>query len=303
MDTGIQLDTFALFPQETSDESIQVQLHDIKEIALKVESQASTLIADKTEIERLISFIDLTTLSGNDTRARVENLVEQALSPVLSAPYLSCAAVCVYPARVRDAVLHVKRLGKKLRLNIASVAGGFPSGQYLLLTRQLEIYLAVKDGANEIDSVINRAAALEQNWELVYDEVKQMKRACGMALLKMILATGELENNENIYKASFVSMLAGADFIKTSTGKEAINATLPSAIVMCKAIFRFYQITGKKVGLKVAGGVRTVPDALNYRLVVENILGSEWLTPELFRIGASNLLDNIVKALSLNNNC
>jgi len=286
-----------VFAQETEESILHLRLQGVEDIVSKIKADSCSLLNDKVELERLVTFIDLTTLNGNDMRSHIECIVERALSPIPSIPHLCCAAVCVYPARILDAVLHLKRLGKKLTLNIASVAGGFPSGQYLLITRQLEIHLAVKDGANEIDAVINRAAALEQNWEMVFDEVKQMKRASMSACLKIILATGELVSGENIYRASFASMLAGADFIKTSTGKELTNATLYAAVVMCKAILRYFQISGRKVGFKPAGGIQTVADALQYRYAVELILGSEWLTPTLFRIGASRLLDCLVEEL------
>jgi len=278
-------------------ETVGVNFDDINQIASKF--REPFLLADPINYkEVLIPLIDLTTLSGDDTRDRVEKLADRALTPVSSKISLKCAAVCVYPARVADVVKHLLVGGIRVgwHLHVASVAGGFPSGQYLLETRLLEIRLAVRDGANEIDTVINRAAALIGDWGLVFDEVRQMRLAAGAAHLKVILATGELGSYENIYKASWASMLAGADFIKTSTGKEAVNATLESAAVMCKAIHNYHAATGKRVGFKVAGGVRTKEDAFRYYFLVRELLGEEWLKPELFRIGASGLLDDILAA-------
>jgi deoxyribose-phosphate aldolase len=282
---------FEVFAKEVE----QVAFPKLEQTVADIKSKIPSLRSSKEELRKLVTYIDLTTLSGDDTRSRVEALVDKALAPTSSQPDLRCGAVCVYPARVADVTRHLKQLNKQL--NVASVAGGFPSGQYLLITRLLEIQLAVKDGATEIDTVINRAAALDGDWELVYDELKQMKRACDDAHLKTILATGELKNNENIYKASFAAMLSGSDFIKTSTGKETVNATLEVAYVMCLAIRRYFELTGRRVGFKPAGGLRTIEDALGYRILIEEVLGKEWLTPELFRIGASSLLDVIVKEL------
>lgn len=180
---------------------------------------------------------------------------------------------------------------------VASVAGGFPSGQYLNKSKLVEIEGCVEDGATEIDTVISRGEALDGNWKFIFDELVEQKKACKNAHLKVILATGELQNDQNIYKASWAAMLAGADFIKTSTGKETVNATLEVAHVMLKAIDAFHKLTGKKIGFKPAGGIKTVDEALEFVALVKTILGDEWLNPELFRIGASSLLDNVVKAL------
>ncbi|VDM91559.1 unnamed protein product, partial [Litomosoides sigmodontis] len=176
-------------------------------------------------------------------------------------------------------------------------AAGFPSGQYRMESKILEVKLALEDGANEIDVVISRDAAVEQDWKRVYDEVAALKACCGSNCMKTILATGELQNHGNIYRASWAAMFAGSDFIKTSTGKEKVNATYEATYVMCHAIKQFYSLTGKKVGFKAAGGIRSTAEALAYQAMVEEILGVEWLEPNLFRIGASSLLDDIIKEL------
>ncbi|VDM48409.1 unnamed protein product [Toxocara canis] len=304
-------------------ESHKVDANVVAAEAKKFNDKAKELLTDKAELKKLIGHIDLTTLSGDDTRRRVEALIEKALRPLSKEPDVRCAAVCIYPARVADAKNYV--MNKSEKMNIACVAAGFPSGQYRLESRVLEVKLAVEDGADEIDIVINRAAALEQDWKCVHDEVAAFKAACGKAHMKTILATGELQSYENIYRASWAAMLAGSDFIKTSTGKESVNATPEVAYVMCTAIKRYFDLTGsvgesggsaltvlalsyriseliirisgRRVGFKPAGGLKTPLDALVYRVLVEEVLGNEWLTPQLFRFGASSLLDNVIKAL------
>ncbi|CAJ0607069.1 unnamed protein product [Cylicocyclus nassatus] len=271
---------------------------DTQEIAsatARYEKEAETLLKDKAEVKKVIGYIDLTTLAGDDTRGRVVALVDRALNPIPEDSSVTCGAVCVYPQRVADAVKHLAE--KKKSLSVASVAAGFPSGQYHLQSKILEVQLTVADGANEIDIVISRAAALEDDWKTVYNEVAALKGACGNAHMKTILATGELKTLANVYKASWASILAGSDFIKTSTGKESTNATLEVAYVMCSAIKRWYELTGKQVGFKPAGGIKTPKEALAYVALVKDILGDSWLTPKLFRIGASSLLDNCLKAL------
>ncbi|RCN34025.1 deoxyribose-phosphate aldolase [Ancylostoma caninum] len=271
---------------------------DTQEIAsatARYEKEAAQLVKDKAQVKKVIGYIDLTTLAGDDTKGRVVALVDRALNPVPSDPSVRCAAVCVYPQRVADVSKHLA--AKKKTFNVASVAAGFPSGQYHLQSKLLEVQLTVADGATEIDIVISRAAALEDDWKTVYNEVAALKSACGNAHMKTILATGELKTLANVYKASWASILAGSDFIKTSTGKESTNATLEVAYVMCAAIKRWHELTGKKVGFKPAGGIKTPQEALAYVALIKEVLGEAWLTPELFRIGASSLLDNCLKAL------
>ncbi|KAI6226181.1 2-deoxy-D-ribose 5-phosphate aldolase [Aphelenchoides fujianensis] len=268
------------------------------EILTHAEERARALVDQKDELKRLVQCIDLTTLAGDDTRARVEQLVDRAVRPIDLEPGVQCGAVCVYPARVADVVRRLKSLPNSQNVHVTSVVGGFPSGQYHLESRLLEAKLAVQDGANELDTVINRAAALDGDWETVQHEVAEFKRVAGSAHLKVILAVGELKTDENIHRASVAAIEGGADFIKTSTGKEVVNATLRSALIMCRAIKHHFEQTGRRVGFKPAGGIKTVEEAMGYRALAEDVLGSEWVNPELFRIGASSLLDAVVAKLS-----
>jgi len=254
---------------------------------------------------RITACIDLTTLSGDDTPSNVQRLCYKANHPIdqdlltaigLQELGLTCAAVCVYPNRVSDCVNYLKLAGAS-NIPIASVATGFPAGQTPLHTRLGEIEHAVSSGASEIDIVINRCYALSGNWEAVYDEVRAMKQACGNAHMKTILATGELGSLLNVYKASMVCMMAGADFIKTSTGKEGVNAILPVALVMVRAIREYHHRTGLKVGFKPAGGIRSAKDALMWMILMKEELGDDWTKPDLFRIGASALLLDIERQI------
>jgi len=254
---------------------------------------------------RITACIDLTTLSGDDTPSNVQRLCYKAKQPIrqdllttlgLQDLGLTCGAVCVYPNRVSDCVKYLKLAGAS-HIPIASVATGFPAGQTPLHTRLEEIKYAVSSGASEIDIVINRCHALTGNWKGVYDEVRAMKDACGNAHMKAILATGELGSLTNIYKASMVCMMAGADFIKTSTGKEGVNAILPVALVMVRAIREYHLRTGIKVGFKPAGGIRSAKDALMWMILMKEELGDDWTKPDLFRIGASALLVDIERQI------
>lgn len=253
---------------------------------------------------RAVTCIDLTTLSGDDTNANVQRLCHKAARPVrhdiikalgMEEAGITCGAVCVYPGRVEGAVNTLKKIGAEIP--VAAVATGFPSGQYHLKTRLEEIRLTVADGASEIDIVINREMALTGNWQGLYEELKAMREACGNAHLKAILAVGELGSLTNVYKASLVAMMAGADFIKTSTGKEGVNAILPVGVVMCRAIREYHQHTGYMVGFKPAGGIRTAKDALVWLILIKEELGNDWLNNHMFRIGASGLLADIERQL------
>ncbi|XP_051856190.1 deoxyribose-phosphate aldolase isoform X1 [Antechinus flavipes] len=253
---------------------------------------------------KAVTFIDLTTLSGDDTSSNVQRLCYKAKYPIredllkalnMQDKGITTAAVCVYPARVRDAVQALKDAG--CDIPVASVATGFPAGQTHLKTRLDEITLAVEDGAKEIDVVINRSLVLTGQWKALYDEICQFRKACGDAHLKTILATGELGSLTNVYRASMIAMMAGSDFIKTSTGKETVNATFPVAVVMVRAIRDFYRKTGKKIGFKPAGGIRTAKDSLAWLSLIKEELGDDWLKPELFRIGASTLLSDIERQI------
>uniref|UniRef100_A0A8K9XEQ8 Deoxyribose-phosphate aldolase n=1 Tax=Oncorhynchus mykiss TaxID=8022 RepID=A0A8K9XEQ8_ONCMY len=249
---------------------------------------------------RAVTCIDLTTLAGDDTPGNVHRLCMKATQPVrydllksmdMQDKGVTTAAVCVYPSRVADAVKSLKAANSSLP--VASVATGFPAGQTSLKTRLEEVRMAVEDGAMEIDIVINRTLALTGQWEAMYEEVCQFREACGEAHMKSILAIGELGTYTNVYKASLVAMMAGSDFIKTSTGKESVNATYPVAIVMVRAIRDYFLKTGHKVGFKPAGGIRTAKESLVWLTLMKEELGDEWLSPRLFRLGASSLLADI----------
>lgn len=251
---------------------------------------------------RALQCIDLTTLAGDDTDCNVSRLCAKARSPVhgktldalgIAGEGITVGAVCVYPNMVKKAVACLQGSG----IPVASVATGFPAGMTPLSTRLEEIRLAVADGAGEIDIVINRPMVLMQQWEALYDEVKQMKQACGKAHLKTILATGELPTYKHVYQASIVCMMAGADFIKTSTGKEGVNATLPVSLVMVRAIRDYQDRTGVKVGYKPAGGIRSAKQTLQYLALMMEELGEEWTHNDLFRFGASSLLGDIERQL------
>lgn len=252
---------------------------------------------------KALSCIDLTTLAGDDTPHRVARLCAKARQPLrddlvaglgLQAAAPTVAAVCVYPTMVASAVAALRGSG----IPVASVAAGFPAGLTPLPQRLAEIRYAVAEGAAEIDIVITRAHVFSQDWAALFDEIAQMRAACGDAHLKTILATGDLKTLRNVYKASMVAMMAGADVIKTSTGKEDVNATLPVSLVMCRAIRDYFEASGGvQIGFKPAGGIRTAKDALNWLTLMNEELGRPWLAPALFRIGASALLGDIERQL------
>jgi deoxyribose-phosphate aldolase len=260
---------------------------------VKKEWQAAWLL-------KAITCIDLTTLSGDDTEGKVQRLCAKAKSPVraelleaLGVSDITVGAVCVYPTMVAHAV----RALSGTNIPVASVAAGFPTGLMPMTQRLEEIRYAVDQGAAEIDIVITRELVLTGRWEELFDEVAACKDACGRAHLKVILATGELATLRNVARASMVAQLAGADFIKTSTGKEAVNATLPVTLTMVRCIRNYYEATGRKVGFKPAGGIRSAKDALAWQILMKEELGRDWLEPELFRIGASGLLTDIERQL------
>ncbi len=249
---------------------------------------------------KAISLIDLTTLSGDDTWGRVERLCAKARQPVapwmlerLGMQGLTVGAVCVYHDMVETAVRALEGSG----IPVAAVSTGFPAGLSPLHLRLAEITESVKAGAQEIDIVISRRHALTGNWQALYDEMRAMREACGPAHVKAILATGELGTLRNVARASLVCMMAGADFIKTSTGKEPVNATLPVTLTMIRAIRDYQDRTGVKVGYKPAGGISKAKDALLYLALMKDELGLPWLQPDLFRFGASSLLGDIERQL------
>jgi deoxyribose-phosphate aldolase len=252
-----------------------------------------------------LSMCDLTTLEGADTPGKVLQMCQKARYPVppdlieghlrkkgwASVP--SVAAVCVYPSMVPVAVKALKGTD----IQIASVATAFPSGQAPLEVKIEDTRFAVEQGATEIDMVINRGAFLSGRYQQVYDEIVEIKRACGDAHLKVILETGELGSYDRVRLASEIAMEAGGDFIKTSTGKVTPAATLPVTLVMLQAIADYHKRTGKKIGMKPAGGIRTAKQAIQYLVMVNETLGPEWLTPSMFRFGASALVNDLLKQI------
>ena len=235
-----------------------------------------------------IAMIDLTTLEGQDTPGKVRAMCAKARQPGLGAPPV--AAVCVYPDLVPAAVAGVA--GSTVR--VASVAAAFPSGRAALEVKLADVKSAVAAGADEVDMVIDRGAFLTGRYASVYEEITAVRAACGDAHLKVILETGELVTLDNVRRASWLAMLAGADFIKTSTGKVAPAATLPVTLVMLEAVRDFLASGGQRVGVKAAGGIRTAKDAIRYLVLVNETAGEEWLDPRYFRIGASSLLNDLL---------
>lgn len=262
---------------------------------VKKEWQAAWLL-------RAITTIDLTTLSGDDTPGTVRRLCAKARQPLrpelmqalgIAGRPITTGAVCVYHEMVPTAVEALKGTG----IPVAAVSTGFPAGLNPHALKLKEIEASVAAGAAEIDIVISRHHVLTGNWKALYDEVKDFRAACGPAHMKAILAVGELGTLKNVMRASMVCMQAGSDFIKTSTGKESVNATLPNSLVMVRAIREFYEQTGYKVGFKPAGGIRTAKQALDWLILMKEELGEEWMQPHLFRIGASALLNDIERQL------
>lgn len=256
-------------------------------------SQPSKYFSTQEDMLRFaLSILDLTTLEGSDTTAKVEKLCKQAVS-YKAKGLPNVAAICVYPVFARQ----VKEFLTGSGVATACVAGAFPSGQSPIEVKLAEVKYAVDEGADEIDMVISRGKFLEGNYIEVFGEVNAIKDACGNAHLKVILETGELLAHDKIYDASILAMKAGGDFVKTSTGKISPAATPQAAFMMLTAIRDYHQSTGKKVGFKAAGGVSTPEQAMVYLRLVEHILGSEWLSPKLFRIGASRLADGLAEVI------
>nr|WP_298682030.1 deoxyribose-phosphate aldolase [uncultured Dongia sp.] len=262
---------------------------------VKKDAQAAWLL-------KAITCIDLTTLNGDDTVARVQRLCAKAKSPVradilealgMADRGLTTGAICVYHRFVATAVEALAGSG----IPVAAVSTGFPAGLVPHDIKLKEIEASVKDGAQEIDIVITREHVLTGNWQALYDEMRDFRAACGDAHVKAILATGDIKTMRNVARASLVCMMAGADFIKTSTGKEGVNATLLVTLIMIRMIREYQERTGFKVGYKPAGGISAAKDVLNYQFLMKEELGREWLEPNLFRIGASSLLADIERQL------
>ncbi len=312
--TATKLDTAAaLLPQvhEPRNPGTELDLDLVRAIQANtsaIERRASTLPGRRSVkkeyqaawLLRAITMIDLTTLAGDDTAGRVRRLCAKAVHPVrqdileaLGMPPVTTGAVCVYHDMVETAVDALKGTG----IPVAAVSTGFPAGLSPFRLRVAEIEESVKAGAREIDIVISRRHVLTGNWQALYDEMKTFRAACGEAHVKAILATGELGTLRNVARASWVCMMAGADFIKTSTGKESVNATLPVSLVMTRAIRSYHEMTGYRVGYKPAGGISKAKDAVTYLTLIKDELGDRWLRPDLFRFGASSLLGDIERQL------
>jgi len=289
---------------------VLIERHPIDMVMAEERAQSFTKRSIKKDsklaaLYRCIEMMDLTTLEGSDTEGRVRQLCAKAVHPMPSLllepfqknprfrPVPSTAAVCVYPNMVPTAVEALQGSG----VQVASVATSFPSGQVPLKEKLEDVRVAVSFGASEIDMVINRGAFLSGRYQKVFDEILATKEACGDAHLKVILETGELGSLDRVRLASDIAMEAGADFIKTSTGKIQPAATMPVTLVMLQAIADFRQKTGKKIGMKPAGGIRTAKSALHYLVMVKETLGPEWLTPQMFRFGASALLNDVLKQI------
>jgi deoxyribose-phosphate aldolase len=263
--------------------------------SVKKDAQAAWLL-------KAVTCIDLTTLSGDDTAARVRRLCAKAKRPIredileklgFAERTIHTGAICVYHRFVATAVEALEGSG----IPVAAVSTGFPAGLIPHDLKLKEIEASVKDGAQEIDIVITREHVLTGNWRALYDEMRDFRAACGDAHVKAILATGDIKTLRNVAKASMICMMAGADFIKTSTGKEAVNATLLVTLTMVRMIRDFQERTGFKIGYKPAGGVSSAKDVLNYQILMKEELGRKWLEPDLFRVGASSLLADIERQL------
>lgn len=297
----------------TPNRGIPLNLDWVKEVRINtsaVERRAQTLVTRRTVkkdwqaawLLRAISCMDLTTLSGDDTDERVRRLCAKARQPIqheiverlgIETLHLKVAAVCVYHNFVETAV----RALEGSNVAIAAVSTGFPAGLSPLGERIAEIRRSVEAGATEIDVVITRSHVFGGKWQELYNEIATFKSACGNAHMKVILATGDLLTLRNVARASVVAMMAGADFIKTSTGKEAVNATLPVSLVMTRAIRDYRHETGMAVGFKAAGGIRTAKQSLEWLSLMKEELGTSWLTAKLFRFGASSMLGDIERQL------
>lgn len=286
-------------PLEWSDVLESVYDSKIDSIGLneRVTSLATRSIKKDSKLQALnliVSMCDLTTLEGEDTEGKISQMAAKAIKPDPSDKSIpSAAAVCVYPSLVgpiKEKVMHSD-------VKVASVSSYFPSGQVPMESKLLDTKYAIDSGADEIDIVINRKAFLEGDYRKVYDEIVALKELCGDVHLKTIIEVGDLKTYENIRKASLISLAAGSDFIKTSTGKLSVGSSRQACYVMSKAVLDFYHMTGIKAGIKVAGGIRDAKDAIRYLVIVNEEMGVDWLSPDMFRFGASSLLDDVLKQI------
>ena len=293
---GLDLDLDWVLSTQANTSAIERRANNIgTRRSIKKQYQAAWLL-------KAITLIDLTTLSGDDTERRVERLCAKGKKPInenlalalgVNDLAITVGAICVYHEMVKTAVMALK----DSNIPVAAVSTGFPAGLSPLNLRIKEIRESVRAGAAEIDIVISRRHVLNRNWKALFKEVKSFKEACGESHMKAILATGELGTLRNVARASIVCMMAGADFIKTSTGKENINSTLPVTLTMLRQIRDYYEKTGYHVGYKPAGGISKAKDALIYLSLIKDELGDRWLYPDLFRFGASSLLGDIERQL------
>jgi deoxyribose-phosphate aldolase len=283
----------------TSDAALRQVLHGLPGVDQVGATERAAALATRSikkdaklrALDLAVSMVDLTTLEGADTPGKVRAMCAKARQPDLEPPPAPpVAAVCVYP----DLVSVAREAVAGSPVKVASVATAFPSGRASLAVKLADVEDAVRAGADEIDMVIDRGAFLAGRYGQVYAEMAAVRDACGNAHLKVILETGELVTLDNVARASWLAMMAGADFIKTSTGKVSPAATLPVALVMLAAVRDFEQATGRRIGVKVAGGIRTAKDAIRYLVLVNEVAGPAWLTPALFRIGASTLLNDLL---------
>ncbi|MEY4938499.1 MAG: hypothetical protein RIQ93_234 [Verrucomicrobiota bacterium] len=288
--------SFPAAAQRLFDDVGPVDCVGVEERVAKYATRSIKKAAKVWGLKQAVSMVDLTTLEGKDTPGKVASLCQKAMQPHDDRAVPGVAAVCVYPAMVRNARKHLADSSIK----VASVATAFPSGQAPLKTRLAEVRAAVADGADEIDMVINRGAFLAGEYDRVQDEIAAVVGACGDAALKVILEVSELETFDNIRAASFLAMrvIREGDFIKTSTGKTSLNATLGNNQVMLEAIRDFYLATGVAIGMKPAGGIRTAKQALHFLVAVKETLGDAWLTNERYRFGASSLLNDLVRQIA-----
>ena len=294
--TGVQLQLDVINEVKVNKSAVEKRCDSVtNRRTVKKHNQAAWLL-------KAISCMDLTTLSGDDTERRVTRLCDKAKKPLrqdllkslgLESLNLKVGGVCVYHQFIRTASNSLEGH----TIPVVAVSTGFPAGQTPKKAKILEIKEAIRNGAQEIDVVISRRHVLSGNWKKLYDEISEYKNASGVACLKTILATGELGTLKNVKKASLVCMMAGANFIKTSTGKENINATLPFTLVMSRAIREYFELTGFEVGYKPAGGISSAKDCLSHMILIKEELGSKWLNPSLFRIGASSLLSDIERQI------
>ncbi|PDP86316.1 deoxyribose-phosphate aldolase [Glycomyces fuscus] len=289
----------AFAPEAATNRGLRAFLHGlpgVDEVGARARAQDLSTRSVKTTakaraIDLAITMVDLTTLEGADTPGKVRALCAKAAHPDPTDPTVPrVGAVCVYPDMVATAVEALRGTG----VGVASVATAFPSGRAPMEVKLADTRRAVADGAGEIDMVIDRGAFLSGDYLKVFEEITAVKEACGTAHLKVILETGELATYDNVRRASHLAILAGGDFVKTSTGKVSPAATLPVTLVMLEAVRDHHAATGRRVGVKPAGGIRTTKDAIRNLVLVNEVAGPDWLTPDLFRIGASSLLNDLL---------